>query len=403
MARKSLLVVIVLLALLVVNVLPALAQDDEFVFGVVLVGPKNDGGWSQAHYEAGQKIEETMPGTKMLLFESLNTADAPETTLLDVATDMVSQGAKVIFTTSDEFEEDTDTVAAQFPDVVFINDTGSRVLEEKSPDNVGNINGQLEWTKAISGCAAGLATKSGKIGYLGALINAETRRLAAATYLGARYCYEKYAGGDPANLEFTVTWIGFWFNIPGFTLDPTAESNTFVDNGADVLISGIDTTETLTVADQKTKEGTPVFGIAQDNANGCDAAPTICLGVPYYNWYPLYRDVINQVKDGSWEPSWQWFAPDFKDINDPETSAVGFKVGTALTEEQLANLNDYIATMSEFGSNPDNAESIFPWVGPLNLQDGTELAPDGENVALLDIWYLPQLLEGMTGTSSTQS
>jgi simple sugar transport system substrate-binding protein len=403
MARKSVLMILVLAALLVVNGLPALAQDDEFVFGIILVGPKNDGGWSQAHYEGGLKVEETVPGTKMLLFESLNTADSPETTLLDVATDMVSQGAKVIFTTSDEFEEDTDAVAAEFPDVVFINATGSRVLEGESPENVGNINGQLEWTKALSGCAAGLVTQTGKIGYLGALINFETRRLAAATYLGARYCYEKYAGGDPETLEFTVTWIGFWFNIPGFTLDPTAEANTFVDNGADVLISGIDTPETLTVADQKTKEGAQVWGLAQDNANGCAAAPDICIGVPYYNWFPLYRDIINQVKEGTWTPSWQWFPPSFEDMNDPENSPVGFIFGEALTEDQLADLNDYIATMYEFGSNPDNAEAIFPWVGPLNLQDGTELVAEGENVPLLDIWYLPQLLEGMIGSSSTQS
>jgi simple sugar transport system substrate-binding protein len=402
MARKTLFAGILLLTLLVVNGLSALAQDEPFVFGVVLVGPKNDQGWSQAHYEGGLKIEETNPDTKMLLFESLNTADSPETTLLDVATDMVSQGAKVIFTTSDEFEEDTDAVAAEFPDVVFINATGSRVLEGESPENVGNINGQLEWTKAISGCAAALVTQTGKIGYLGALINFETRRLAAATYLGAKYCYEKYAGGDPEALEFTVTWIGFWFNIPGFTLDPTAEANAFVDNGADVLISGIDTTETLTVADQKTNEGATVYGIAQDNAGGCSSAPAICLGVPYYNWYPLYLDVVNQVKEGTWTPSWQWFPPDFADLNNAETSPVGYIMGEALNEEQLANLNEYIAEMTAYGSDPENAESIFPWIGPLTLQDGTELAADGEKVPLLDIWYLEQLLDGMTGSSSTQ-
>jgi simple sugar transport system substrate-binding protein len=168
MARKVILLFILVLAGLLVNGLSALAQDEEFVFGIVLVGPKNDQGWSQAHYEAGLRIEENVPGTRMLLFESLNTADSPETTLLDVATDMVDQGARVIFTTSDEFEEDTDTVAAEFPDVVFINSTGSRVLEEVSPPNVGNVNGQLEWMKAVSGCAAALATQTGKIGYLGA-------------------------------------------------------------------------------------------------------------------------------------------------------------------------------------------------------------------------------------------
>jgi simple sugar transport system substrate-binding protein len=55
--------------------------------------------------------------------------------------------------------------------------------------------------------------------------------------------------------------------------------------------------------------------------------------------------------------------------------------------------------MSAFGSDPANEGRIFLWEGPLNYQDGTELAPEGEFVELLDIWYLPQLLEGMVGAS----
>jgi len=89
-------------------------------------------------------------------------------------------------------------------------------------------------------------------------------------------------------------------------------------------------------------------------------------------------------------------------MNDSETSPVGYIMGEALSEDQLADLNDYIATMIAYGSDPENAESIFPWIGPLTLQDGTELAADGEKVPLLDIWYLEQLLDGMTGSSSTQ-
>ncbi len=399
MTRKMLFALLVSLVLVVTS-LPALAQD-EFVFGIVLVGPKNDNGWSQAHYEAGLRMEEAIPGARMVLFESLNSADSPEVTLGGVVADMVSEGAKIIFTTSDEFEEDTDNVAASFPDVVFINATGSRVLEELSPPNVGNVNGQMEWVKAISGCAAALATQTGKIGYLGALINFETRRLAAATYLGARYCYEKYAGGDPDALEFSVTWIGFWFNIPGFTLDPTEESNAFFDNGADVVISGIDTTEGLVVAGQRAAEGATVFAMAQDNPAGCTPAPDVCLGSPYYNWFPPYSDLVTQVQEGTWEPGWLWIPPDWSDLNNPDTSPVGFAVGEGLTEDQTADLQSFIDEMAAYGSDPANAESMFLWEGPLTLQDGTELAAEGEKVPLLDIWYLPQLFDGMIGASES--
>src|SRR5262249_43236821 len=38
----------------------------EFTFGLLMVGPYNDHGWSQAHYEAGQYVEKNVPGAKMV-------------------------------------------------------------------------------------------------------------------------------------------------------------------------------------------------------------------------------------------------------------------------------------------------------------------------------------------------
>ena len=390
---------IVLLALLFVMAVPTMAQDDEIIFGVVLVGPQDDRGWSQSHAEAGRYVEENMPGARMLFFESLNEADTPEATLLDVVTEMVDSGAEVIFTTSASFEQDTNAVAEVFPDVVFINITGSNVLEEGVPPNVGNFNGLMEVPRLLAGCAAALTTETGKIGYLGALIDPETRRLAASSYLGARYCYENYASGDPSALEFTVTWIGFWFNIPGVTLDPTEVANEFVDNGADVIISGIDTTEAIQVAGRRTAEGETVYAIPYGNINGCSEAPEACLGSAYYNWGPAYVDVLQAVQDGTWEQAWEWLPPDWNDINDPDSSIIGFVEGEGMPEDVSETLDTFYEEMVAYMTDPANEDTIFLWQGPLNLQDGTELAAEGEAVELLDVWFLPQLLEGMTGAS----
>jgi simple sugar transport system substrate-binding protein len=390
---------LLLLVILLLTTIAPLTAQDEIVFGVVLVGPRNDRGWSQSHYEAGLYVEENLPGATMLFFESLNEADTPQATLLDVVTEMVDSGAQVIFTTSASFEQDTNTVAAAFPEVVFINITGSNVLEEGAPPNVGNFNGMMEAPRLLAGCAAALTSATGKIGYLGALIDPETRRLAASSYLGARYCYENYAGGDPAELGFTVTWIGFWFNIPGVTLDPTEVANEFFDTGADVIISGIDTTEAIQVAGRRHNEGERVFAIPYGNAGGCDEAPEACVGVAYYNWGPAYLDTIQAVQAGEWEQSWDWIPPDWSDINSADTSIIGYFDSEGLSEDAKADLDAFYAEMAAYMTNPDNEGSIFLWEGPLNLQDGTELAPEGEAVDLLDIWFLPQLLEGMTGAS----
>ena len=395
---RKLTVVLVMFLLFTLLAVPLVAQD-EIVFGVILVGPNNDRGWSQSHFEAGQYVEEKLPGATMLFFESLNEADSPEATLMDVVTEMVDSGAQVIFTTSASFEQDTNDVAEAFPNVVFINITGSNVLEEGVPPNVGNFNGMMEAPRLLAGCAAALSTETGKIGYLGALIDPETRRLSASSYLGARYCYENYAGGDPADLEFAVTWIGFWFHIPGVTLDPTEVANEFIDNGADVIISGIDTSEAIQVAGRRSDEGDRAFAIPYGNIHGCDEAPQACLGAAYYNWGPAYLNVIQQVKDGTWEQDWQWLPPDWEDINSPDTSVIGYLEGEGFPADLQENLDAFYAEMAAYMADPMHEDTIFLWEGPLNLQDGTELAPAGEPVELLDIWFLPQLLEGMTGAS----
>ncbi len=396
MTRKFALLVLLIVVFVMTAALPLAAQD-EFVFGLVLVGPSTDRGWSQAHYEAAEYAAANT-GARLVTFESLNPADSPEATLLSVVTEMVAEGAELIITTSDAFEEDTSAVAEQFPDVTFVNMTGSNVLEG-APPNVGNYDAQLEWSEIITGCAAALTTETGKIGYLGPLINAETRRLASSAYLGARYCYENLAGGDPAALEFTVTWIGFWFNIPGVTLDPTEETNSFYDNGADVVISAIDTTEALAVAGQRAASGEAVFASGYDYKGACDVAPEICLGVPFYNWGPYYTELVTQVSEGTWEQSWIWDPPYFEDLNDETVTSAGFLIGPALSEENTILLEGFIAELSAFGADPANADRIYLWEGPLNYQDGSEFLAEGEFAEPLEIWYLPQLLEGMIGAS----
>lgn len=397
MLRKILLS-LTLLALCGILVVPIVAQD-EFVFGVVLVGPEDDHGWSQAHYEAGLYVEEMIPGTRMIFFPSLNPADAPETTLHDVVQNMVDEGAQMIFTTSDAFEEDTDAVAEAFPDTPIINISGDNVLTGEAPPNVGNLMGQMEWGKLIAGCAAGLTTETGSIGYLGPLINAETRRLAASAYLGARYCYEAYRDGSAEDLTFTVTWIGFWFNIPGVTLDPSEETNTFFDSGADVVISGIDTPNAIEVASQRAASGENVYAVPYDYLGACDFGPDVCLGVPYFNWGPGYVELVEQVRNNEWSAAWDWVGPNWDDINDMSSSAVGFVVGEGLSEENRFYLDQFIADLAAYATNPFVPQSFALWQGPLALQDGTVLAEEGQLVDMLDVWYLPQLLEGMVGAS----
>lgn len=379
---------------------PAVEQPTEkpaepFVFGMLLVGPYNDNGWSQAHYEAGLYVEEKF-NSKMIYLDKVNPADRPGTTPDQLAEELVAQGAKMVIFNSDDMKDASTTFAKANPDVFVIMASGDQVWKDgkvyEPMANLTNIMGRMEIGKMIGGCAAALSTETGKIGYLGPLINDETRRLAASAYLGARHCWEQ-AGNDPASLEFKVTWIGFWFHIPGFTTDPVDVSKEFYSTGFDVVISGIDNPVNLAEAQKFTSEGTPSYGIAYDYVAACSAAPDVCLGVPYFNWGPDYLTVIKSAAEGSWQSQFIFSGPDWKDINNHDTSAIGFVKGNALGADDAATLDAFIA---------DLAGGLNLWTGPINLQDGTAYLADGEVATDQQVWYLPQLLEGMQGLSASE-
>ena len=117
------------------------AEAAPITFGVVLVGPRNDHGWSQAHADGAQFVMDNIPGSEAIIFESLNSADKPEATLEGVVDDMVAEGATLILTTSDEFEEDTLGVAQKYPEVTFINVSGDDAKTGEAPANLGNVMG----------------------------------------------------------------------------------------------------------------------------------------------------------------------------------------------------------------------------------------------------------------------
>ena len=367
------------------------AVVEEFVFGMILVGPKNDHGWSQAHYEGGLYVEENLSNARLIVFESLNPADKPEATLEGIVDDMVADGARLIITTSDEFEEDTLGVAEKYPDVIVINVSGDDALTGEAPANEGNVMGRMEDMKAIAGCAAALATETGQLAYLGPLVNYETLRLASSAYLGGKYCYENYRGKSPDDLGFIVTWIGFWFNIPGVTLDPTEVTTSFIDGGADVVMSGIDTTEGIVVAGQRADQGESVWAVPYDYLGACDEKPEICLGVPYFSWGPEYLSIAEQVVAGTYTQTWDWTTPIWDALDDPTKTSVGWIDGPGLNAEMKTDLDDFIAGLA--------SGDINVWTGPIILQDGTEYVSDGVEATDNEIWYLPMLLEGMIGPS----
>ena len=370
-------------------------EPEEFVFGMLLVGPYDDRGYSQAHYDAGLYVEENVPGTKMVSLDKVNSDARPGTTPAQLAEELVEKGAKLVIFNSDDMKDSAHEFALANPEIITLHASGDGNWVDgkdyKNIPNLANIMGRMEYGKMMAGCAAAMTSTTGKIGYLGPLINEETRRLVSSAFLGAQYCWENYAKKDPAQLSFEVNWIGFWFNLPGITSDPTQVADDFFNNNFDVVISGIDTTEALTEAVKMRADGKTVFAIPYDFKEACAGGTDACLGVPYFNWGPAYAELVKSVMGGNFKPFYAWNGPDWADINNPDTSAVGYLKGDALSAEAAANLDSFIAEL---------AGGLNLWKGPLNLQDGTAFLADGETATDFQVWYMPQLLEGMVGLST---
>jgi basic membrane protein A and related proteins len=372
----------------------ASGADGPYIFGLLLVGPYNDHGWSQAHFEAGKYVEKMIPGTKMIYIDKVNPADRPGVTIPQLVDDMAEKGAKLVIANSDDMKDGVREAARMHPEINFIHVSGDDVLTGKAPKNLSNLMGRMVYGKMMAGFVAAMTTKTGKIGYLGPLVNEETRRLAVSAYLGAKYAWENVLKKDPAKLKFQVTWIGFWFNIPGVTADPSQVARNFFDTGYDVVLSGIDTTEAVIVAGQKHKEGEKVWAVPYDYVGACQGAEDVCLGVPYFNWGPGYVSFVKASMASKWTSKWVWLGPDWKDINNPDTSTVGFVAGPALSSSAKAELDTFIKDLGT------GKAALFK--GPLYYQDGSIFLKNGKVASDKQVWYMKQLLKGMSGQSGAQ-
>jgi simple sugar transport system substrate-binding protein len=384
----------VLLVLAALVVASAAFAASNLTIGLVMVGPYNDQGWSQAHYDGVQYLLGKVPGTRMVYIDKANPADRPGTTVSQLGESLVAQGAKLVIFSSDDMADEAVKFATAHPDIFVIMSSGSQVWKGgktyQAIPNMVNIMGRMEFGKMMAGVAAAMTTQTGQIGYLGPLINDETRRLASSVYLGARYAWTNYLKKDPAKLVFKVTWIGFWFNIPGVTSDPSQVADDFFNSGYDVVVSGIDTTEAVTEAAKFAAQGKKVWAVAYDYVNAAQSSPEINLGVPYFNWGPAYVANVRAQMAGKWQSHFEWNGPDWKNINNPDTTGVGFNKGKALTGAASTAVDRFVREL---------AGGLKLWKGPLALQDGTEYLGAGEVATDQQVWYLPQLLEGMEGQS----
>ncbi len=343
-------------------------EAGKFNVAYVLIGPHDDGGWSQAHYEGFQYVEKNVPNVHTAYIENVpEGADSEQ-----VFRSLSRKGFKLIFGTSFGYMDPMEIVANEFPDIMYVHISGYK----SNTKNFGNLFGAMEDMKYLAGMIAGArAKKDGnpKLGYMATFPIPEEIRLGNAIALGMKKtCPE---------CTMDIRWINTWHDP---VLEKEAAASLF-DAGAQVVFTGADTPAVADVATEKGK-----WGVTYDWYGSCKAKG--CLTAPYWNWGPVYADITKKVSEGTYKAGWEYF--------DAETGALGlygFMEGQSLTDgmkdlppEVIKEVQDILAKMlkGEF-----NRFDVFS--GPIKDNTGKEIIPAGQKFEQADLDQFPPGAEGL--------
>ncbi len=337
--------------------LPVRAQDAPLKVGFIYVGAVGDGGWNYQH-DQGRLAVAAEYGDKVETIFQENVAEGADTER--ALTQMVLQGAGLIFTTSFGYMDATINVAAQFPDAKFEHATGY-----KTAPNVSTYDARFYEGRAVTGHIAGRMTKTNKIGYIATFPIPEVVQGINAFYMGAKKA-------NPA-VEIVVVWVFTWF-------DPAKEADAakaMIEQGVDVITQHTDSTAPMAAA---AEAGNVVsFGQASDMA-AFSPSPRVTSIID--NWAPYYIKRVGQVMDGTWasERSWGGLAQGVVQMGE---------ITDAVPADVKAEAEALIAAISD--------GSVHPFTGPINKQDGSVWLADGVVATDEELSGLNFYVEGIVG------
>ena len=270
------------LAVLGLLAVPSSLTATEVKAGFIYVSPIGDAGWSRAH-DDGRRAVEALDGVETTFVESVSEGTDSERVLLNMA----RRGHNLIFATSFGFMDSVIKVAAQFPDVIFMHCSGY-----KQAENVGTYFGRMYQPRYLSGMVAGAMTESNILGYVAAFPIPEVIRGINAFTLGAQAM-------NP-DVQVRVVWSSTWY-------DPALEkeaANSLLDVGADVIAMHQDSPGPQVAAQER-----GVYSIGY-NTDMSAFAPNAHLTAPIWNWAVIYKNVVQQVQDGTWTSESIWWGLD---------------------------------------------------------------------------------------------
>jgi basic membrane protein A len=337
-------------------------EAGKFNVAMVLIGPHDDGGWSQAHYEGLQYVCQNVDNSHVAYIENVPEGADSEATFRSLS----RKGFNFIIGTSFGYMDPMEAVAKEFPDITFLHLTGYK----SNGTNFGNFFGAMEDFKYLAGMIAGSrAKKDGnpKIGYMATFPIPEELRLGNAIMLGVK----KTCPECTMDIRFINTWH-----------DPVKEKDaaaSLFDAGAQVVFTGADTGAVADVAQEKGK-----WAVTYDHPASCKVER--CLTAPYWIWGPEYARIAEQVKAKTYKAGYEYFDADSKAMG-----LLGFMTGETptkgvaeLPEADLTMVKDTLAKMLA-----GQFTRFDTFAGPIKDNTGKEILAAGAKLEQSDLDQFP--------------
>ncbi len=244
--------------------------------GFIYVGPKDDYGYNQAHAQAAKALK-GMPGLEVTEEERVPETNAVEKTMESMIN---LDGATLLFPTSfGYYSPYLLAEAKKNPKIQFRHCGG--LWSDKDPTNAGSYFGYIAQGQYLNGIVAAHASKSKKIGFVGAKPIPQVLNNINAFLLGAQSV-------DPA-ITCQVIFTGEW----SLAVKEAEATNALIDGGADVVTCHVDSPKV--VVETASRRGAFVCGYHVDQS---PLAPQKYLTGAEWNWLPIYKDFIAAMQAG---------------------------------------------------------------------------------------------------------
>jgi basic membrane lipoprotein Med (substrate-binding protein (PBP1-ABC) superfamily) len=327
--------------------------------GVTYGGPVNDAGYNQAMRDSILAIKTAIPCVKILSAENVYDEAGATTTMEQ----MIKFGATLIFATASTHQNAAVALAAKYPNVKF-ESAGGWLMGA----NYANYYGNPPQGWYLMGIAAGMMTKTNKLGFVAAFPLGWTLTFVNAFELGAQSV-------NPAvqtEVKFTFDWAS--------QAKEADATNALINDGADVVTMHVDAPGPII----STAESRGIYSIGFQSLAAQQFAPQYWIGGTGFTLGPTLVKLTQSVIDGTWTPQ-------FLRCGISEGCMALAPWGPKVPQEVKDKVTQTLADM--------DSGKIVLFAGPIVDQDGNVVVKEGEVLSEDAMSNLTWFVKGVLGST----